>query len=188
MTGQAVGNGFGLFVLLTLLAAVVALALALRSRRRRLIVRSLTQPTLESSRPDAKHQIAAVPVRIGTQGTLEVLVISTRGSGRWTVPKGWPMRGRSDAEAAAQEAYEEAGVRGTIATEPLGTFEYVKRRNELETLRVTVYRLDVSHHVRHWRERGQRRQRWLSAPAASDCVAWAGLAEIIRSLDATRTI
>lgn len=93
------------------------------------------------------------------------------------------MRGRSDAQAAAREAYEEAGVRGTIAREPLGTFEYVKRRNERETFLVTVYRLDVSEQVRRWRERRQRRQRWLPAIAAADCVAWSGLAEIIRSLE-----
>ncbi|MBD5656643.1 MAG: NUDIX domain-containing protein [Candidatus Eremiobacteraeota bacterium] len=125
---------------------------------------------------------------MATDGTVEVLVISTRGSGRWTVPKGWPMRGRTDSEAAAREAYEEAGVRGTIATEPLGTFEYVKRRNERETLLVTVYRLDVGAQARRWRERGQRRQRWLPVHVAADCVAWTGLAEIIRSLEATRAV
>ncbi len=185
MTGQSVEIGFALFVLCTLLAALAIVALVLRYQRRKIPVRSLGPSTLESVKPGAKRQVAAVPVRFGTQGKVEVLVISTRGSGRWTVPKGWPMPGRSDAEAAALEAYEEAGVRGTIATEPIGAFEYVKRRNELETLFVTVYRLDVTHEVRRWRERGQRRQRWLSAPAAADCVAWVGLAAIIRSLEAT---
>jgi 8-oxo-dGTP pyrophosphatase MutT (NUDIX family) len=135
-----------------------------------------------------KNQVAAIPVRTAARGTLEVLVISTRGSGRWTVPKGWPMPGRSDAEAAAQEAYEEAGVRGTVLSEPIGTFDYVKRRNDSETLHVTVYRLDVRQNVRRWRERGQRKQRWLEASAAADCVAWNGLAEIIRSLETTTTV
>ena len=157
------------FALFVVLATVLIVVSVLIYRRSRVTVRR-----------QAKQQIAAIPVRRGARGELEVLVISTRGSGRWTVPKGWPMHGRSDAQAAAQEAYEEAGVRGTIVTEPIGTFEYAKRRSERETLSVTVYRLDVTHQARRWRERGQRKLRWLPASAAADCVAWNGLADIIR--------
>ncbi|HLL59899.1 MAG TPA: NUDIX domain-containing protein, partial [Allosphingosinicella sp.] len=55
-------------------------------------------------------QVAALPYRRGADGSVEVLLVTTRGTGRWMVPKGWPMRGKSHAEAAAQEAFEEAGV------------------------------------------------------------------------------
>ena len=184
-----IDHQIGIDVGLTILLAVVIVVLLLLLRRRGRPVRALRTSNLtgdQSAR--VRHQVAAVPVRIGARGTIEVLVISTRGSGRWTVPKGWPMPGRSDAEAAAQEAYEEAGVRGSIAMEPLGTFEYVKRRNDNMTLLVTVYRLDVTLRVRRWRERGERRQRWLTASAAADCVAWTGLAEIIRSLETTTAL
>ena len=170
------------FVAVAAIAAVVVVLL----RRRRAPIRA-RRSSMQTGRPamSTSRQVAALPVRYGAHGAIEVLIISTRGSGRWTVPKGWPMRGRSDAEAAAQEAYEEAGVRGTVTTEPIGTFAYVKRRNEAETLLVTVYRLDVTSHVRRWRERGQRKQRWLPVAAAADCVAWSGLAGIIRSLEST---
>jgi len=72
--------------------------------------------------------------------------------------------------------------------QPLGTFAYAKRRNGHETLLVTVYRLDVSLQVRRWREHRQRKQRWLPAAAAADCVAWTGLADIIRSLETNRVV
>jgi 8-oxo-dGTP pyrophosphatase MutT (NUDIX family) len=166
------------------LAAALLVVLLLLYRRLRSAgrFRRASRPATPGT-TGARSQVAAIPVRPAARGALEVLVISTRGSGRWTVPKGWPMPGRSDAEAAAQEAYEEAGVRGTILSEPIGTFEYAKRRSDSQTLRVTVYRLDVEQNVRRWRERGQRKQRWLTTAAAADCVAWTGLAEIIRSLE-----
>jgi 8-oxo-dGTP pyrophosphatase MutT (NUDIX family) len=174
MTGHFASTDLGLYIFAAA-AIAVALSLLVRQRRGRARIRR------------ASGGGAAVS-EIGPQGTLEVLVVSTRGSGRWTVPKGWPMRGHTDAEAAAREAYEEAGVRGSIGCEPLGTFEYRKRRNEDEILLVTVYRLDVSEQLRSWRERGQRKQRWLPASAAADCVAWNGLAEIIRSLEMSRAV
>ena len=185
MIAHLIQINFARFILVAIAIVVVLLLLYRRSRSR--VAMREAVPLAMREAPKTLHQVAALPVRVGTRGELEILIISTRGSGRWTVPKGWPMRGRSDAEAAAQEAYEEAGVRGTIATAPLGTFEYVKRRNENETLFVTVYRLNVTSSVRHWRERGQRKQRWLAPSAAADCVAWPGLAEVIRSLEASRT-
>ncbi len=169
MIGDRVESGV---VWALLIAALFLIVLFAQRNVRRVLVRGRRS-----------RQVAAVPIRRGTDGRVEVLVVSTRGSGRWTVPKGWPMRGRSDADAAAQEAYEEAGVRGRIAPEPLGTFEYVKRRNDSQLLLVTVYRLDVERHVHRFRERGERDARWLSAPAAAERVAWPGLADIIRHLE-----
>ena len=131
----------------------------------------------------AGAQVAAVPVRRTATGTLEVLLITTRGSGRWTVPKGWPMRGLPDPDAAAREAYEEAGVRGRVDPRPIGSFEYVKRNRFASPLRVTVYRLDVERQVRHFRERGQRKSVWLEPVRAAERVAWPGLAAAIRALD-----
>ncbi len=121
-------------------------------------------------------------MRRTTAGSLEVLLITTRGSGKWTVPKGWPMRGLSDWDAAAREAFEEAGVRGRVLAEPVGAFEYAKRNARRERYRVTVYRLDVEDEVRRFRERGQRRRRWLAANDAARAVPWPGLADAIREL------
>ena len=118
-SATATAIGFALFVVVSTILVVMLVRLY---QRRRVHAPLLRSPTLAAdATAAAKRQIAAVPVRRGSHGEIEVLVISTRGSGRWTVPKGWPMNGRSDAEAAAQEAFEEAGVRGIIATEPIGT-------------------------------------------------------------------
>ena len=61
-----------------------------------------------------KLQTGALPWRRAKGDQLEILLVTGRLSGRWIVPKGWPMRGKTMAKAAAQEAYEEAGVRGKV--------------------------------------------------------------------------
>src|SRR3569623_26252 len=70
------------------------------------------------------EQFAALPWRRMPDGSVKVLLITSRGSRRWVIPKGWPMPDRSPAQAAAQEAYEEAGVVGTPADKALGAYAY----------------------------------------------------------------
>ena len=70
-------------------------------------------------------QVAALPYRMSS-GEIEVLLITSRDSGRWLIPKGWLMKRRSGSEAAAVEAFEEAGIRGAVATSPLGAYTYQK--------------------------------------------------------------
>ncbi len=65
-------------------------------------------------------QVAALPVQTASDGSTEVLLVTTRDTGRWVIPKGWPMRGKRDHEAAAIEAMEEAGAVGTIDKKPFG--------------------------------------------------------------------
>ena len=132
------------------------------------------------------RQVGAIPVRTRRGGGVEVLLITTRGAGHWTVPKGWPMRGRGDAGSAAREAEEEAGVVGRIGDAPVGSFRYAKRRGRREeAFDVTLYRLDVTGERRRWRERGQRRLRWLPPECAARLVAWPGLAAAIRGVETT---
>ncbi len=92
----------------------------------------------------AVKQYAALPVR-RMGGKLEVLLVSSRETRRWVIPKGWPMAGLSDAESAAREAFEEAGVEGKVAGKPIGSFAYDKRKKcgTLLPLTVDVFRLDV---------------------------------------------
>jgi 8-oxo-dGTP pyrophosphatase MutT (NUDIX family) len=66
-----------------------------------------------------QRQVAALPFRIHS-GSLEVLIITSRDTGRFIIPKGWPMKGRADPDAAAVEAREEAGVIGKVHREPIG--------------------------------------------------------------------
>ncbi len=58
---------------------------------------------------------------------LEILLITSRDTGRWVIPKGWPMKGKRAHEVAAREAYEEAGVKGTCQRFPFGHYFYKKR-------------------------------------------------------------
>ena len=161
----------GLYLALALVAALVLLA----------VLRGVRAPE-RSERVKVKRQIAAIPVRLGANGALEVLLVTTRGSGRWTVPKGRPMRGLSDSGAAAREALEEAGVTGRVHPEPIGSFEYTKRNAAGQRLQVTLYRLDVEREVNRFRERGQRERRWLTTREAAASVTWPGLATAIRGL------
>ena len=98
-------------------------------------------------RRDKRHQFAALPWRTGTGG-LEILVITSRETRRWVIPKGWPMKDRAAHQAAAQEAYEEAGVRGDIASEPLGM-------------------LQVSEILDTWPERDEREREWVKPEEAA---------------------
>ncbi len=72
-------------------------------------------------------QVAALPFRVGADGRIEVLLITSRDTGRWIIPKGWPMAGRKAHQAAEREAYEEAGLEGQIAANPVGRYHYQKR-------------------------------------------------------------
>lgn len=130
--------------------------------------------------PKSLHQVAALPYRVGPNG-LEVLLVTSRNSERWIVPKGWPMRGRSSEEAAAREAYEEAGVSGEIASEPIGAFSYAKRRKSgSRTCLVAVYALRVRRQSGNWPERGQRDLKWIPAIDAVEAVTDSGLGDLIR--------
>ena len=101
-----------------------------------------------------------------------VLLITSRETGRWVVPKGNLMKGFAPHEAAAQEAFEEAGLRGVADPSPIGDFRYLKRRrvgNDRE-LSVTVYPLAVTAQADDWPERSQRRTRWFLPADASAAV------------------
>ncbi len=129
-------------------------------------------------------QVAALPYRRREDGSLEVLLVTTRGTGRWMVPKGWPMPGKSHSEAAAQEAYEEGGVCGAASSVELGRFRHEKTRFPAPSLDciVAVFPLPVDQELSRWPERGQRTRRWFSLGEAATAVQSADLAQIIGRL------
>ncbi len=132
-----------------------------------------------AKKTEARHQIGALPVR-ERDGTTEVCLVTTRETRRWTVPKGWPMRGHKDWDAARIEAEEEAGVSGTVARKPIGSYLYWKRRIEkFDLVRVNVYRLDVLRHLAAWKEAAERRVEWFPAEVAAEMVDEPGLAALI---------
>ncbi|MCO5062971.1 MAG: NUDIX hydrolase [Rhizobiaceae bacterium] len=108
------------------------------------------------------RQIAALPYRISDRGELKVLLITSRGTRRFVIPKGWQMDGLKDWEAAAQEAREEAGIKGEIHKQPIGEYQYWKRlKSAFVPITVAVYPLKVTGSMPRWREAKQRRRGWV---------------------------
>ena len=132
--------------------------------------------------PFVRAQVAALPVR-HTIGEPEVLLITSRDTGRWIIPKGWPMKGRKDHRAAAREALEEAGVTGSICKEPLGAYLYKKQfTDRIEACRVMVYVLEVREERDAWREGRQRQRQWFTPDVAAANVSEPCLAAMILRL------
>jgi 8-oxo-dGTP pyrophosphatase MutT (NUDIX family) len=125
-----------------------------------------------------------VPVR-RRGGRLEVCLVTTRETKRWTVPKGWPMRGKKDHRAAEIEAEQEAGVIGQIHRNPLGEFQYWKRQeSHFELVTVAAYRLDVVGRLQLWPERFERDVVWYRLEEAAELVQEPGLSALLRGLEA----
>lgn len=130
-----------------------------------------------------EHQVAAIPIRRMAPGKVEVLLVTSRETRRWVVPKGWPWREAADHEAAAGEAWEEAGVRGLVSRNSVGAFTYDKRFGaQSKTVRVCVYLLEVTEQADTWPEADERRRAWFSAADAAALVAEPELKAIILSL------
>ena len=134
----------------------------------------------------ASAQYAALPYRETANG-LEFLLITTRRTRRWIVPKGWPMDGRAPHAAAAREALEEAGVCGEIGEKSIGSYRYFKERKtgELVPCKVDVFALKVKQQRKNWAEKDARELRWCSINEALTCVGEPGLRQIIRRFAAS---
>ena len=126
-------------------------------------------------------QYAALPWRRRHGNPIEILLITTRRTGRWIVPKGWPVIGCSPGECAAREAMEEAGVLGVIAESPIGAFPHQKRRKSGESVRcrVEVFPLEVTHQLRNWPEKSLREAHWCTVEAALARASNPGLRRLI---------
>ncbi len=132
--------------------------------------------------PEPTPQFGALPWRTVEGGRIEVLLISSRDTGRWIIPKGWPIAGRTGAETAAIEAFEEAGLKGEPGAAAIGSFDYRKcdKRRPDRLCRVTVYPFRVEEELPDWPEKAERTLCWLAPLQAADRVDDAGLATLIR--------
>ncbi|MBC7146768.1 MAG: NUDIX hydrolase [Thioclava marina] len=131
----------------------------------------------------ASLQVAALCLRV-RDGKTQVLLITSRDTGRWVLPKGWPMRGRSLSGAAQQEAWEEAGARGLVEKEPIGDFHYDKILDSglAVPTDVIVFLLRVEQLEKTYPEVGQRKRKWFAPKEAAGLVAEEGLQKILRNL------
>ncbi len=133
----------------------------------------------DSSEPRAQY--AALPWRRAE--TMEIMLVSSRETRRWVLPKGWPMKGRKPHDAAAREALEEAGIDGKIAKSPVGVYRYIKRmkNGSAQPCLVTVFPFEVQRERASWPEQHERIRRWFPVDEAADAVDESDLAEVIRA-------
>lgn len=137
----------------------------------------------------AIRQIAALPYRADTAASdqsVRILLVTSRESRRWVIPKGNPKASLAPHVAAAQEAEEEAGVCGPICPTPLGSYRYRKRKGNGASLMfdVDVYPLAVTRELPIWKEDKERERRWFSLAEAANAVEEEDLRYLIRSFGA----
>jgi len=129
-------------------------------------------------------QYGALPYRFTKSAAPEILLVTTRQTKRWIIPKGWPIKGLKPAKSAAREAYEEAGVRGSVKTKAIGIYSYEKRSDEhgiTIPCDVRVFPLLVKRHSKTWPESEQRVAQWLEPAVALSLVEEDGLRSLISS-------
>lgn len=129
---------------------------------------------------DVRTQFAALCYKRTSKGT-KVLIVSSRDTGRWIIPKGWPMDGKTPQQCAAMEAWEEAGARGPVSESCIGIYSYVK---ELDTgvhlpIVVAVFSLRVNELLDDYPEARERQRKWVSARKAARLVDEADLSQLL---------
>ena len=142
-----------------------------------------------SQKHKALFQVAAIPFRYKPD-SLKVLLLTTRKTGKWIVPKGWPIEGLNFSQSAEQEALEEAGVEWLISKDPIGDFIYHKKIAPRRKVPCTVvtYGLHVTDQMSEWIEKGQRKILWCSLPEAAKKVKNTGLRDIFQNISTDQGI
>ena len=127
-------------------------------------------------------QVAALPWRKAGDG-VEVMLITSRDTGRWVLPKGWPEKKEPFCDAAAREAGEEAGISGSVSTREAGRYFYAKSISSGEDIpsEVLVYPLEVDKVADKWKERRERTRRWVSPAEAASMIHEPDLGDLIVS-------
>lgn len=132
--------------------------------------------------PDYVKQSAVVPFR-KRKKNLEVMLITSRDTGRWVLPKGHVEGNLSAAKSAEKEAYEEAGIKGFVHKSKIGTYEYAKSEySEDKLCRVKVFPMEVHKELSKWPEQNERTRMWVKPKEASKLVHEDDLAAILRKL------
>jgi 8-oxo-dGTP pyrophosphatase MutT (NUDIX family) len=138
----------------------------------------------EHRRPKSSRQVqyAALPYRANGKSQLEIMLVTSRRTRRWIIPKGWPKRGLPPHDTAASEAFEEAGVIGKVSKRPIGSYPYNKvlEKGDKVSCRVQVFALRVMRQRRRWPEKRQRKIGWYAPAEALRFVREPHLRRIIR--------
>jgi len=114
---------------------------------------------------------------------LKILIILSRTSGNWIVPKGHLEPGLTARESAEAEALEEAGLLGDVGFRPIGAYTYRRHPSRGAVIcRVRLFPMRVTQEVEEYDERGEREKRWVSADEAVDLLAYSGLRRAVSKL------
>jgi 8-oxo-dGTP pyrophosphatase MutT (NUDIX family) len=127
-------------------------------------------------------QVAALPWR-QVDSEIEIMLITSRDTGRWVLPKGWPEAREPLSTAAAREATEEAGLSGRISHVEVGRYFYAKALASGEEVpcEVLVFPLQVDTVADRWKERNSRTRKWVAVTEAATMVNEPDLSQIIAS-------
>jgi 8-oxo-dGTP pyrophosphatase MutT (NUDIX family) len=130
-------------------------------------------------------QYGVIAYDMAEDGSPRILLITSRETRRWVVPRGNPIAGLSRWHSAAQEAFEEAGVTGPVGTREIGSYRYEKRRRNgaLESSTVALFPLLVAQEHGDWPERRERTRRWCTPAEAAQLVEEPALARLISGFD-----
>jgi 8-oxo-dGTP pyrophosphatase MutT (NUDIX family) len=133
----------------------------------------------------AREQYAALPWRRDDDGRVEVLLITSRETRRWIIPKGWPKADEGPRASALREAFEETGVKGVVSAKPLGEYHYEKllKNGRSQRVGVTVYALETTRERKSWPEKLVREKMWITPDVAAGLVDEPELQALIAGFD-----
>jgi len=137
-----------------------------------------------NAKDQMRTQFAALCYRM-RGGEAEVLLITTRRTGRWIIPRGWPVHGETPCRAAEIEAWEEAGAEGRMLNTCIGIYSYLKTLQDGSTtpVMVAIFPMKVKKMRDEFPEAGQRKRKWFSLKKAAAQVDEPELKQIIRNFN-----
>lgn len=135
-----------------------------------------------ASKSKENKQVAALVYRNDKEG-LKFLLLTSRSTKRWILPKGWPHKNEPFSRAAAREAWEEAGIIGKVAKRYIGNYRYdkfIEESGELLPCKVYVHPLNFAQQKETWPEFGQRELEWVTPAEAIERVDERELKKLLR--------
>ena len=148
--------------------------------------KKMTIDLTDATKRDVRTQFGALCWR-KRGDEVQVLLVTSRRTRRWILPKGWPMHGEAPADAARTEAWEEAGATGKVGDFCVGIYSYAKEVEDTTLpVVVAVFPLKVKDTAGDWPEKTERRRKWFSQKKAASLVDEPELKALIRNFDPQR--
>jgi hypothetical protein len=133
------------------------------------------------------RQVGVLGYRHGPNREIQFMLITSRETRRFTIPKGWQIKGKNEPQSAGKEAKQEAGIVGRLGSTPIGEYQYWKRlRSAFVPITVRVFAMEVEEELSRWREHRQRTRAWLTPEQAETLVDEPALGALL--LDAGRAL